>query len=343
MGEETRSLRILVTGGQGFLGSTLIKALCELGFVSVRATARRDAPELERLGVEVVRADLTQKPDVLRATQDRDLIFHTAAKAGVWGCEESYRAINVDATYHLLEGAKTNGVRYFIHTSSPSVTFQGCDSENETEDAPYAFRPYNAYCRTKIESERAVLSYQREFRTLALRPHLIYGPGDPHLLPRVFEAAQRGRLVRVGDGTNLVDVTHVRDAVAAQLQVLARREDDEIWGQAYFITSGQPISLWAWLQEILAWRGLPPITKSVNRRMAALIGWALENLYRCLGRRAEPPLTRFSALQLGSSHTYSIERARTLLGYEPVVSPYCDFNSQFSEASLHWPEFEERF
>lgn len=342
MGEETRSLRILVTGGQGFLGGTLVKALCDLGFTSVGATARRDAPELERLGVEVVPADLTQKDDVLRATRGRDLIFHTAAKAGVWGSEESYRSINVDATYHLLEGAKANGVRYFIHTSSPSVTFQGHDAQNENEEAPYGFRPYNAYCRTKIESERAVLSYQKDFKTLALRPHLIYGPGDPHLLPRVFEASRAGRLIRVGDGTNLVDVTHVRDAVAAHLSALERREEEEIWGQAYFITSGQPISLWGWLQEILVWKGLPPISKSLNRRVAVFLGWALESVYRFLGREKEPPLTKFSALQLGSSHTYSIEKARTLLGYTPRIAPHSDFEAQFSAESLQWSEFQGR-
>lgn len=342
MGEETRSLRLLVTGGQGFLGGTLVKALCELGFSAVAATTRREAPELEKLGVEVVRADLCSRDDVFRATRDRDVIFHTAAKAGVWGSEASYHSTNVEATHHLLDAAEENGVRYFIHTSSPSVTFQGHDCQSEDERAPYGARPFNAYCRTKIESERAVLSRNGNLRTLALRPHLIYGPGDPHLLPRVFEASKAGRLVRVGDGSNQVDVTHVRDAVASQLNALENRHREEIWGEAYFITSGIPISLWSWLQEILLWKGRPPISKGVNRRFAVFLGWALERFYGILRLEREPPMTQFSALQLGWSHTYSIEKARVLLGYEPQVRPHSDFEMQFSEDSLEWSEFLHR-
>ena len=201
-----------MTGGQGFLGGSLVQALVSLGFTNVAATARRAAPELEELRIEVVPCDLCNREQTLSATANRDIVFHTAAKAGVWGSESSYYDINVTATRFLLDGAKQGGVTHFVHTSSPSVTFQGKDSLDETESAPYGHKPYNAYCKTKIESEKLVLQEPGSLKTLALRPHLIYGPGVPHLLPRVFEAAESGRLVRVGSGLNLVDVTHIKDA-----------------------------------------------------------------------------------------------------------------------------------
>lgn len=326
------SLRILVTGGQGFLGNALARALVKAGYTSVCATARRAEPGLEKLGVRVLHADLRDREAALSVTRGQDLIFHTAAKAGVWGAFSEYHAINTLATNYLLEGARENGVGYFVHTSSPSVTFQGHSEIDADESAPYSAKPLNSYCFTKIQSERSVLTANQEqgLRTLALRPHLIYGPGDPHLLPRVFEAASKGRLVRVGDGLNRVDVTHISDCVAAHMAVLDRLDQPEIWGKPYFVTSGRPILLWEWLGEILAWKGLPPVGRAVGQRTAVRLGGLLELVYRLLRLRGEPRLTRFSALQLGCSHTYSIERAKRLLGYTPEVDPYSPFDIQFA-------------
>ena len=343
MGQRTRQLRILVTGGQGFLGQSLVKALLELGFENVAATVRREAPEFEDSGVEVVRVDLTKKKATLAATVNRDVIFHTAAKAGVWGDESLYRAVNVDATEFLLEGARKNGVSYFIHTSSPSVTFQGRPSLDENENAPYGFSPFNAYCATKIESEKAVLAGHGRLKCLALRPHLIYGPGDPHLLPRVFEAARSGRLVRIGNGLNQVDITHVDDAVAAHLCALFQRELSDIWGRAYFITSGVPVRLWSWLSHVLSWKKLPRVKRSLSLRRALVIGRWLEKGFRVLGKSSEPPLTEFSALQLGCDHTYSIESARRLLGYRPTTNPYQDFDTQLGPRLREWSQFTQLY
>lgn len=352
MGEKTRSLRVershnprekalLVTGGQGFLGGNLVRALVALGFENVAATVRREAPELEALGVEVVHADLTVPEQAAAATAGRDVVFHTAAKAGVWGDFESYRRINVDATRHLLEGSAKHGVSHFIHTSSPSVTFQGKPSELKTEEADYGRKPLNPYCATKIESERLVLEGDWGIRVMALRPHLIYGPGDPHLLPRVFEASRAGRLARVGDGLNRVDVTHIVDAVGSQLCALSKLESDSAWGEAYFITSGHPIRLWSWIAHLLHWKGLPAVRKSVPVGVGYRMGALLEKVFSKI-EKGEPPLTRFSALQLGLTHTYSIEKARLRLGYAPQVHPYARFEEQF-ETEVDWACFKALF
>jgi nucleoside-diphosphate-sugar epimerase len=342
MGEEPRALRILVTGGQGFLGSNLVRALMELGFPNVAATARREAPELERMGTEVVRADLCDAQQAREATRGRDIVFHTAAKAGVWGNYDAYHDINVEATRNLLEGASEHGVRYFVHTSSPSVTFQGESSQDKTEsDASYGRNPLNPYCATKIESERIVLEGDWGLRVMAQRPHLIYGMGDPHLLPRVYRAAEAGRLARVGDGLNRVDVTHVQDAVASQLCALTRLDSAEAWGEAYFITSGVPIRLWSWIAHLLHWRGLPRVGKSLSVKSAYRLGALLEKMFSRTEDR-EPPMTRFSALQLGCTHTYSIEKARRLLGYTPRVNPYDSFEGQF-ERDVDWTCYSSLF
>lgn len=331
-------MKILVTGGQGFLGGALVRALCRLGKYEVTATARRSAPELLELGAKVLPVDLRDREAAMQATAGQDLIFHTAARAGVWGSFDDYFAINVAATGHLLEGARQNGVSHFVYTSSPSVTFAGHSEVDVDETAAYSKAPLNAYCMTKIQAERAVLALNSpRMQTMALRPHLIYGPGDPHLLPRVFAAAQKRRLIRVGDGTNRVDITHIDDAVAAHLAVLERLESEEAWGRPYFITSGQPILLWDWLSQVLAWHGLPPIRRSVSLPVAAAIASTLEFVYRLLRLKGEPRMTKFSALQLGCCHTYNIEAARRLLGYQPKVAPYDPFDRQFVEQHLPRP------
>ncbi len=330
MGSKSRPLKVLVTGGQGFVGSALLRELVADERYLPLATARREAPELESLGIEVRYGDLRREEFARSVCEGCDAVVHTAAKAGVWGRRAEYFEINYRATLNLLEGARAKGVRRFVHTSSPSVTFQGRSEVGVDETAPYGRVPLNAYCASKIAAEREVFRAHREgpMRCLALRPHLIYGPGDPHLLPRLFEAANLGRLARIGPGDNLVDVTHIRDTVQGHLRALEAWERDECWGEAYFLTSGRPIRLWEWIGELLSWKGLSPVRGAVPLPLAAGIGLLLEGVFRLLPIGTEPPLTLFSALQLGLSHTYSIEKARTLLGYEPEMDPWSEFGQQ---------------
>jgi nucleoside-diphosphate-sugar epimerase len=235
--------------------------------------------------------------------------------------------VNRTGTELLLATARRAGVRRFIYTSSPSVAFGGVDQRGVDESAPYDFgwmeanRAYYSY--TKACAEQAVLAANgASLRTCALRPHLIWGPGDTHLIPRLIARARSGRLRRVGDGTNLVDVTYVENAAEAHLlaaDALAS-EAAPAAGSAYFISQGEPVNCWDWINEILALVNLPPVAKTMSFETARRIGAACELLYGTLGLRREPPMTRFLASQLSTSHWFEIGAARRELGYAPRVS-----------------------
>jgi 2-alkyl-3-oxoalkanoate reductase len=268
-----------------------------------------------------VRGSITDRDLCLRASEGVDAIVHTAALAGVWGPRRDYEATNIDATGHLLHAAQQLGIRAFVHTSSPSVSFDGRPQSGIDESVPYPERWLCDYPRTKAISERDVLSANQPgvINTCALRPHLIWGVGDPHLIPRVIERCRSGRLRRVGSGTNLIDTVHVENAARAHVLAVGKMLDDDssASGRAYFITDGQPVACWEWITTILQCAGLTPPSKSLSLKSAYRIGQVLEGLYGFMRWRSEPPMTRFVALQLGVDHYFDIRAAKTFLGYEP--------------------------
>jgi nucleoside-diphosphate-sugar epimerase len=314
------SRTVLVTGYGGFLGSEICRQLLANGY-RVRGVARQTYPALTSLGVEGVRGSITDPDLCLRAADGVDAIVHTAALAGVWGPRRDYEVTNIDATRNLLHAAQKHGIRAFVHTSSPSVTFDGQPQSGIDESVPYPERWLCDYPRTKAISEREVLSSNQPgvFHTCALRPHLIWGVGDPHLIPRVIERCRSGRLRRVGSGTNLIDTVHVANAANAHVLAVERMlaRDSRASGRAYFITDGVPVPCWEWITTILKCGGLTPPNKSISLKNAYRIGFVLEGLYGLLRRSSEPPMTRFVALQLGVDHYFDIRAANTLLGYEP--------------------------
>lgn len=313
--------RVLVTGYGGFLGSAVVRQLREHGY-SVRGMARGNYPDLEKLGVEPVRASIADRVAVMKAARNCDAIIHTAALAGVWGPWNDYYTTNTLATLHLLESAAENQVQAFVHCSSPSVTFDAKPQSGIDERVPYPTRWLCFYPQTKALAEIAVLQASKSgsLRTCALRPHLIWGKGDPHLFPRVIERARSGKLRRVGDGRNLIDVVHVDNAARAHVQALERllAGDDRLNGQALFITDGQPHACWDWITGILQSAQVPVPTRSISYSAAYRIGTMLEAAYWTLRIRQEPPMTRFVAAQLALDHYFSIEKAKTLIGYQPV-------------------------
>jgi nucleoside-diphosphate-sugar epimerase len=252
-----------------------------------------------------------------------DAVIHTAAVAGIWGPWEYYHGINTVGTQNVVAACQTMGVGRLVYCSSPSVTFDGGDQENIDESAPYPRRWLCHYPHTKALAEQHVLAAngQRGLLTCALRPHLIWGPRDQHLIPRLLDRARRGRLVRVGDGKNLIDMIYVENAAAAHVQALdALEPGSAVCGRAYFISQGEPVNCWQWIDEILAQAGLPPVRKSLSFRMAWRIGSAMERAYRLFRIQSEPPMTRFLAAQLARHHYFDISRARKDLGFVPRVS-----------------------
>lgn len=313
-------MRVLVTGGGGFLGGALCRRLIERGD-EVTSLSRGDYPGLREVGVRTVRADLTDTAAVARAAEGCDVVHHVAALAGVWGRRRDYWHANVEGTRSVLEACRSAGVTRLVHTSSPSVCFDGEDHRMASNDLPRATRFLAHYPASKAEAEALVLDASGpDLATCALRPHLIFGPGDPHLLPRVVEAARAGRLARVGDGTNEVTMCFVDNAAEAHLCAGDRLQPGApLAGQAYFIGQEEPVRIWEWLDQLLAALGDPPIRKRISLGAARTVGGLLELLWTLLPLPGEPRMTRFVATQLATSHSYTMEPARRDLGYREVV------------------------
>ena len=329
--------RAIVTGGGGFLGSWIARELVARG-VETTSLSRAPHPELEALGVRHVQADLRDADALREAFRGHDTVFHAAAKAGVWGPSEEYGSINVDGTRNALEAARAAGALRFVHTSSPSVVFDGSDHVEAGPELPYPESFLAAYPRTKAEAERLALaandtpSGDCRLATCALRPHLIFGPGDPHLVPRLVDRARAGRLAVVGSRDNQVSLTYVENAALAHVEAALRLAPDAPHaGRAYFVNQREPVRLWDWIDGLLDALSIPRPTKRVSPRVAYGAGALLEGVWRVLRLSGEPPMTRFVARQLATSHTYDLGPAERDFGYVERVSL-----EQANEATRAW-------
>lgn len=308
-----------MTGGTGFLGRRLVARLLAEGR-RVAVLGRTPAPDLEKQGVRFLSASLDDERAIAAACAGIDTIFHVAAKVGVWGRYDDFFRTNVLGTRALLAGARVHGVARFVHTSTPSVVYNGRDLAGADESLPLTTVCPAAYPLTKAIAEGEVLAANSPtLRTVALRPHLIWGVGDPHLVPRILARARAGRLRIVGAGANRVDMVHVENTVDAHL-LAERALDGAAAGRAYFITNGEPIVLWDWINDLLRALGEPPIAKRISLSAASTIGGICEALWRVLPLRGEPPMTRFVAAELAKDHWFDISAARRDLGYAPRVT-----------------------
>jgi nucleoside-diphosphate-sugar epimerase len=315
-------MRILVTGGGGFLGRYIIRELLAEGH-HVVAFQRRDVPGLKATGVEVRQGSILQMDAARRAMQGCDAVIHTAAKAGVWGPREEYFLPNVEGTRNLLRAMRDQGIRKLVYTSSPSVVFNGRSFDGVDESVPYGGNWLNHYPESKALAEQATLKWGREGhgKVIALRPHLIWGKGDPHLLPQVIQRSKAGRLRIIGDGTNRVDTTRVENAAKAHVLALNALDNPSAVNRPYFIGQSEPVVLWDWINLFLNGLNIPPLEKHFSLRTAYGLGILSEWLWKALRRHTIPPMTRFIAVEMAKSHCYSIDAARKELDYHPEVYP----------------------
>ena len=310
-------MRILVTGGGGFVGGYVVERLLARG-EEVRSFGRSPQPALAEKGVEVVCGDLANSDDVRAACRGVDAVFHVAAKAGVWGSWDSFYQPNVVGTQNVLEACRAEGVGRLVYTSTPSVVFNGKPIRKGGQAMPYGRNWLCHYAHTKAIAEREALAANSDtLKVVALRPHLIFGPGDPHLLPRVIDSVKAGRLKIVGDGRNRVDVAYVDDVAAAHLRAFDALADERCDGQAYFISQGEPVELWPWLNQVLEGLGHPPLIRRIPLPVAYAAGALAEGVWNLFPKKGEPPITRFVAVELAKDHYFDVEPAARDFAHTP--------------------------
>ena len=286
----------------------------------MRVLSRRSIPLFDEQQLEWVQGDVRDFHLATQACQGVEVVFHVAALPGIWGSWADYYSVNTLGTEVLLAACRAQSVKAFVYTSSASVVFDDSDHCDADETLPYAGRFLCHYPHTKALAERAVLRANGRdgLATAALRPHLIWGPGDKHLIPRLIQRSRAGKLWRVGDGANLVSTSYIVDTALAH--VLAAENlltTQTAAGRAYFVTDAKPVHLWQWIDDILARAGLTKPQRVLSPRVAWRLGHFYELLYKLFRLKSEPPLTRFLAQQLSRTHTYSSRRAAEDFGYQP--------------------------
>lgn len=311
----------LVTGGGGFVGRALVKQLVALG-VQVRVIGRNPYPDLEDLGVRCYVGNICNREAMTTASKNVDAVFHVAALAGIWGEWQEYYRTNVLGTENVIASCKSNNVPRLIYTSTPSVVFDRKDIINGTEELPYATKFLCNYARSKVMAEKMVLgSNSPTLLTIALRPHLIWGPGDPHLLPRLIESGRKKLLKIVGDGTNLVDISYIENVAHAHvLAAVNLATNKTAAGKPYFISQDAPVNLWNWINDLFVEMNIPVVDKTVSFSTAYRAGALLEWIHKHFRTNKEPKMTRFLAEQLAKSHYFSTSKALEDLQYEPLIS-----------------------
>lgn len=379
--------RVFITGASGFIGGRLAERLLAAGR-RVRMLARRPLPALEKLGAEIVPGDLHDLAALRHGCEGAGTVFHVAGRVGVWGSVDDFFRVNVGGTQNVIAACRAAGVARLVYTSSPSVVYSGGNLAGVDESAPLCTAAPCAYPTSKAAAERAVTAaHGPALATIALRPHLVWGPGDQNVVPRMLALADKGRLRIVGSGRNLVDCTHIANVVDAHLlaeaalivggggPALSRSKgpsprevgatghpsndafsgepspgqvpgrtvgpappstngphgtshliSDKFGaaknpgGRAYFITNGEPVVLWDWVNELLNGLGRPTVTRHISLGAAYRVGGLLEAAWRILPLQGEPPMTRFVAKELATDHWFKIDAARRDLGYAPRVT-----------------------
>lgn len=312
-------MKVLVTGGGGFLGRYIVEKLLERGD-KVSIFCRGNYPELEEMGAKVIRGDIRDRFVVKDAIKGHQIVFHVASKIDMFGKYNDFYDINVTGTQNVVDGCIKWGVFKLIYTSTASVVFNGIDMKGVDESVPYPDKYLAPYPETKMLAEKIVSNANgiNGLKTTILRPHLICGPRDPSLAPRLIKVAKKGRLPIIGPGDNKLDITYVENV--ADAHILAA-DSPKSAGQIYFISQGEPVVPWALLQDLFSKLNIPPIKRRIPYKLAYVGGAILEFLFKIFRIRSKEPLiTRFLASELSKSHYFDISKAKKDIGYEPKIN-----------------------
>jgi len=313
--------KAVVTGGGGFIGLAIVKRLVEMG-VETSIIGRNPYPAADKLGVRCLCGDIRDKGFLLRATSGYDTVFHVAAKTGIWGSFQSYYSTNYLGTKNIVECCRQNNIKILVYTSTPSVVFNGLDIHNGEENLPYATNPLCHYAATKILAEKYVLqANDTDLKTTALRPHLVWGPGDTNLIPRLLARGRAKDLKIVGKGKNRVDISYIDNVALAHILAAQNLEREKTAaGEPFFISQGEAVVLWDWINGLFERLDMPLVEDNISYSSAYAVGWLFEHVYKLLLIKSEPKMTRFLAEQLSKSHYFSIKKARNILNYSPAIS-----------------------
>lgn len=314
-------MRVLVTGASGLLGRTVAEHVRDAGH-DVRTFQRRPSGVV---GAEDVLGSVTDADDVDRAVRGADAVIHLAAKVSLAGDPADFRRVNVDGTRTVLDAAVRRGVADVVHVSSPSVAHTGTSIVGEDSPRADPARARGEYARTKAEAELLALAADGAVRVVAVRPHVVWGPGDEQLVARIAERARAGRLPLLGHGAALIDTTYLDNAASAMVAALGRLGDDDgaVRGRAYVVTNGEPRTVAEMVAGICAAVDAPAPRYRVPGAVARGAGAAVEAAWERLPLESadgEPPMTRFLAEQLSTAHWFDQRRTRADLRWRPEVS-----------------------
>ncbi len=309
-------MRVVVTGATSMIGVAVVDRLLHRGdhvcLFQRRASGRSPAD------VDEVHGSIADPVACARACRDADAVVHLAARVGVVGTYDEFHQVNVVGTETVLAAAAAAGVERFVHVSSPSVAHAGSALVGRGADPADPTSTRGPYSTTKATAERLALAATDAFSVVAIRPHLVWGPGDRQLIGRVVDRARAGRLALVGSGHALIDTTYVDNAADALVAALDRAES--VSGRAFVVSNGEPRPVVELFTRITAAAGIDWRPRRVPRPVAVAGGAAAELVWRTLDRHDDPPMTRFLAEQLSTAHWFEQESVRAALEWRPAVS-----------------------
>lgn len=313
--EAGGAVTVLVTGASGFLGTAVARGLVRRGD-DVRTLQRRPSGVA---GAQDHLGSIDEPALVSDALAGVDTVIHLAAKVSLAGDPREFERINIDGTRALLQAAADAGVTRFVHVSSPSVAHAGVALAGVGAEPASPAHARGEYARTKAEGEVIALAADGDrLRVLAIRPHLVWGPGDPQLVERIVARARVGRLPLIDGGTALIDSTYIDNAVSAIIAGADRM--DTAHGRAYIVTNGEPRPVGELIASMCRAAGVAPPAWSVPSWLARGAGSVVERVWAIRPGADEPPMTRFLAEQLSTAHWFDLTETRAALDWSPEVS-----------------------